>query len=150
MTTDWTLYAVLLILLIASYIGHKKLHSIILQLETFVKAHLPAPQAAAVDTMLGTFDTITSEPPQQSVSDMLAVLKQLTEFGVVNANIKTVTQAKTAGLFNDALAASVKSDVVQSVVQDLGPLKATLEAHVGAVEPIIEKAVEFYVDAAKK
>lgn len=147
-----TLYVVLLAILVGvlfSLFG-KKLHGKLKALETLISERLPAPQATAVNAVLETADRIMiQDAPPPNVTDLFGVLEKLVEIGVVNANVATVNKAKATGIFNAALGASVKQDVVKGVLDDLGGIKDLLAEHLGDVTNIVGKMVDKYVELNK-
>lgn len=142
---------VLVVVALASLVlSHTNVHRAIASLKELINAHLSAPQAAVADSLLDYTDQLITQPVQHSASEILDVIERLTKIGVVNANVQTVTRAKQAGIFTDAVASSVKSDVIVGVLRNLGQLKTQAETLYGDLSGMIGEYVETHVGASKK
>lgn len=145
-----TYYAFGTLVLIIGFLAHRQLHKAVTALQAFINLHLPRPIAMEADAFLEAVEKLLStQPSEQSISDMFSVMDQLTLAAVQSANNTQVKDAKANNLFTDAVAASVKSSVVQQVLTNLGPLQNVLAGKLGNVQPIIEQLVEKHVAMTK-
>jgi hypothetical protein len=116
-------YVVMLILSVVGAIVLRSIHSVILRVEQRVSQHLPAFEAAQINSWLD-------------------VLDRLVATAVQDANSRIVIGLKQNGLFTKATQESVKQAVVADVMTAIGPLKEKMMEQLGPLEQIIAQLVE--------
>ncbi|WCK56646.1 hypothetical protein PP175_12440 [Aneurinibacillus sp. Ricciae_BoGa-3] len=101
-------------------------HSLLKKVESMVAAHSSPDMAAKVNAMLDT-------------------VERLTEAAVQDTNSRIVIGLKQKNLFTTETANAVKVSAINTVLENLGPLKDEAVALLGPIEGIVGQMVEKYV-----